>query len=89
MTYVLADTSLTEELEQLELAEGTETKRGGVEGRDLLDGDLAPRWPVDGRADNTIRALTDDIQNLILSAYGLLFSTVGDKNRETRNTHQR
>ena len=76
-------------LEELELAKGPETKHGVVEGRDLLDGDLAPRWPVHGRADNTIRALADDIQNLILSAYGLLFSTVGDKNRETRNTHQR
>ena len=66
ITYVLADTSLAEEFEELELAEGTKAEHRVVERHDLLDGDLAPRWPVHGRADNTIRALADDIQDLVL-----------------------
>ena len=68
MTYVLADTSLTEELEQLELTKGTETKHGMVEGRDLLDGDLAAGRSVDGRADDAVRALADDIEDLVVAA---------------------
>ena len=40
-----------------------------VEGRDLLDGDLAPAGAVDGGADDAIRALANDIKYLVLRAY--------------------
>ena len=40
-----------------------------VEGGNLLNGDLAAAGFVDCRADNTVRALADDIKNLILSAF--------------------
>lgn len=39
----------------------------------LLDGDLVPVSPPDGTHYNTIRALTDDILDLILGANGELY----------------
>lgn len=65
-TYVFAYTRFTEELEELELAEGPETKHGVVEGRDLLDGDLAATWSVDCRTYDPVRALSYDVQDLVL-----------------------
>ena len=67
-TYVLADASLREELEQLELAQRAEAEHRVVERRDLLDRDLAPGRPVDGRAHDAVRALADDIEHLVLRA---------------------
>ena len=65
-TYVLADACLAEEFEELELSECAETEHGVVKGGDLLDGDLAAGRSVDGRADDAVRALADDIENLVL-----------------------
>ena len=67
-TYVLADPGFRQELEELELAEGAQAEHGVVEGRDLLDGDLAAGGPVDGGTDDAVRALADDIEHLILCA---------------------
>lgn len=73
LTYVFADTSLAEEFEELKLAKGTEAEHRVVERHDLLDGDLSARGPVHGRANDTIRALADDIENLILCAFARIF----------------
>ena len=67
-TYVLANPGFRQELEELELAEGAQAEHGVVEGRDLLDGDLAAGGPVDGGTDDAVRALADDIEHLILCA---------------------
>ena len=67
-TYILADASLREELEQLELAQRAEAEHRVVERRDLLDRDLAPGRPVDGGAHDAVRALADDIEHLVLRA---------------------
>ena len=69
-THVFADTRLTEELEQLQLAQCAQTEHGVIEGRDFLDGDLAPAGSVHRRAHNAVRALTDDIEHLVLRALG-------------------
>ena len=37
--------------------------------RNLLDGDFTTRRTVDGRAHDTVRALTDYIEDLVLRAY--------------------
>ena len=68
-TDVFADAGLAEELEELELAEGAETEHGVVEGCDLLDGDLATARSVDGGADDAIRTLADDVEDLILGSW--------------------
>ena len=68
MTYVLADTSLAEEFEELELSQCAETEHGVVKGGDLLDGDLAAGRSVDGRADDAVRALADDIKHLVVGS---------------------
>lgn len=77
-TYVLADTSLAEELEELELTEGAETEHGVVERGYLLDGDLAPRRSVDGGADDSVCALAYDIEDLVLCACDAIHDTVHD-----------
>ena len=69
-THVFADTRLTEELEQLQLAQCAQTEHGVIEGGDFLDGDLAPAGSVHRRTHNAVRALTDDIKHLVLRALG-------------------
>lgn len=68
VTHVFADTSLTEELEQLELAQGAQTEHRVVERSNLLNRDLAPTGPMERRADDSIRALADDVEYLVLRA---------------------
>ena len=55
--------------EELDLAQRAQAEHRVVERHDLLDGHLASRRPVHGRAHNTVRALAYDIENLILRAY--------------------
>ena len=68
-TYVLAHPRLAQELEQLELAQRPETEHGMIKRRDLLDGDFAPAGAVDGRADDAVGALADDVEDLVLGAW--------------------
>ena len=65
-TCIFTDSRLAKEFEELELSECAETEHGVVKGGDLLDGDLAAGRSVDGRADDAVRALSDDIENLVL-----------------------
>ena len=67
-TYILTNAGLAEKLEQLELAQCPQTEHRMIERRDLLDGDFATAWAMDSRADNAVGTLSDDIQNLVLSA---------------------
>ena len=67
-THIFADTSLTEELQQLQLSQCAETEHGVIEGGDFLDGDLAPAGSVHRRAYNPVRALADDVEHLVLRA---------------------
>ena len=68
-THILADASLGEEFEELELTQGAEAEHRVLKGRDLLDRDLATAGPVDGRADDAICTLADDIEDLVLCAH--------------------
>ncbi len=65
-TYVFAYARFAKELEELELAERPETKHGVVEGCDLLDGDLAATRSVDCRTYDPVRALSYDVEDLVL-----------------------
>jgi hypothetical protein len=40
-----------------------------IKWRDLLDSDFASARSMHGRADDSVRAFTDDIENLVLGAY--------------------
>jgi hypothetical protein len=59
-----------------------------LEGRDLLDGDLATAWTVDSRADDAIGTLADDIEDLVLCAWWKTEPGVFD-DREHVKSHQR
>jgi hypothetical protein len=48
-----------------------------VEGCDLLDSNLAARWSMDSRADDTVCTLADDVKNLVLCSYRWEFSDGG------------
>jgi hypothetical protein len=48
-----------------------------LEGRDLLDSDLPAARSVQRRADDAIRALADDVEHLVLSAWGCLSRRAG------------
>lgn len=39
-----------------------------IKGRDLLDGDFTSAWTVYRGADDTVGALADDIEDLVLCA---------------------
>lgn len=67
-TYVFAYARFAKELEELELAECSETKHGVVERRDLLDGYLSPAWSMDCRTYDPVRALSYDVEDLVLGA---------------------
>lgn len=67
-THIFADTSLGEEFEELELTESAKAEHGVLEGRDLLDRDLAPTGPMDSGTDDAICTLADDVEDLVLGA---------------------
>ena len=67
-TYIFVDTSLREELEQLQLAERTQAEQGVLEGEHLLDCDLLPRWLVHSRHDRSIGAFTKAVKDLVVFA---------------------
>lgn len=67
-THIFTDTSLREEFEELELTESAKAEHGVLEGRDLLDRDLAPTGPMDSGADDAICTLADDVEDLVLGA---------------------
>ncbi len=68
VTHILADAGLAEVLEELELSEGTQAKHRMVEGRDFLDRDLPAARAVDRGAYDSVRALANNIENLVLRA---------------------
>lgn len=90
-TYILADTGLTQELEQLQLAQSPQTEHGMLKGRDLFDGDLAPAGTVYCRTNDAIGTLANDIEDLVLCAWGKDESGVVFKlwNSEHRKSYQR
>lgn len=65
-THVFTDTRLTEELQQLQLAQCAQTEHGVIKRGDFLDGDLASAGSVHGRAYDPVGTLADDIEHLVL-----------------------
>nr|GAT50808.1 predicted protein [Mycena chlorophos] len=63
------DVFVVEVAEELNLAEGAETEHGVVEGGYALDGDLAASGVVDGRHDDAIGALADNVEDRVLAAH--------------------
>jgi hypothetical protein len=65
-TNIFADARFTEEFEQLQFPKGPQAKHRVIKGCDLLDCHLPTTGPMDSRAHNTVRTLTDDIEYLVL-----------------------
>jgi hypothetical protein len=68
-TDIFTNTSFAEELEELELTEGSKTEHGMVKGGDLLDSDLATTRSVHSRAYDAIRSFAYDVEYLILGTW--------------------
>lgn len=69
-TYVLVDTRLGEELEELELAQRAQAEEGVLEGEHLLDRDLPVRGFVQGGDDGAVRAFAEAVEDLVIVACG-------------------
>lgn len=68
-TRVFVDACLGEELEELELAQGAETKESVLERQDLFDGDFAAGGLVHGCDDDAVRALAEAVKHTVVVAW--------------------
>lgn len=68
-THILILTSVREEPQELELAQGAQAEEGVLEWQDLLDGDLPSRRSMERGNDGAVCTFAQAVQQLVVGAY--------------------